>query len=1050
MNIDIIEPAKRIRVEPLRASNNNKISSFFQFEDELYIGSSKGNLLIYKISSQPASTNEIEIDRHTTKTFPETIQSSASKSIRSFKSFHDPRHLFNEKHDYELTHSFDNLFGDSSSIQSIKILPFTSSQTVHKTIVLIISPTCLKIFEIVGSHINLIFTLEESNCRDVLYIEHNRDRLLLVGVKKRLLIFKITNKSRNVLQFNKFKDLSLKDRVRTINKFNDENIIIGVDNEYWLVNLDTFTPIALSSIKDSEFFNYGTSFSYFGLSTTGPSVWTIPINEYEMLLVKDTTVVSLTKEPIEVKPSNLKLTTVPLAINFIYPIYLAVTYPKKIEILDIKEGSVIQKFQHSINSNQIFSESNGFIVSLASGSNVFQFNIVPFHNQVTQYLNVGSKASNGNLRDPNNDLKLSGMNKAIYLVSNLKVSAENDIFDGEKSKELNLRDLYKLKATHLFLTYSKYHEALVEIGCEWILSFRDVLALFPDFLNGEYVVHNEDKSINKPQNYTSLNPVKKISEEELKLSTLSESEYETDLTTRKSRTSSTNKKIPINVRRFIKAVNNLIIYLTEQRRILLQFFNKPRILWKDVEIEPGDIYPPFEDQLEEVATIIDTTLFLCYFYCKPMLLGPLLRIPNNHCDSKTVNRCLMSNIHNHVQQRNLRQPNFIRELLDFYYGRGLHKEALEMLYKLAHDKSSIEHSNEEDNFEDDFVRSPSLTIRYLQKLTNENLSLILQYTDWVLDDNEKYCSQILMNDSFECENYDHGKVLHFLISRKSFGLAINYLNWLLYKSDVKDKLKRGSQFGKFETKLCLLYIQQIINKVNEDQYYKDLYHLLSTSESFDPWPVLKEMPTNDDKFLRLTVFTYKKLREHEKSIDVLYNQLNDLDAAMDYCDQMFKQPNGKTIGINLFHKLMEDLLVNSENNVDDISKLLTQHGTKMSTQRVFNTLPTNFPLYKLKPFLNLLLNNLNQKLNDSKINSQLYKIGSKNLESKVLNLQNEGYKLSSSKQLCAVCEERLGYSYLSVTKDGEIIHYGCAQRSKNNYNGHTNTLVSGKENGNII
>ena len=107
-----------------------------------------------------------------------------------------------------------------------------------------------------------------------------------------------------------------------------------------------------------------------------------------------------------------------------------------------------------------------------------------------------------------------------------------------------------------------------------------------------------------------------------------------------------------NIRKFIKAVNNLIIYLTDQRRILSTFMDKDVLTWKNIEINPSDIYPEFDGNLETVATVIDTSLFLCYFYCKPMLLGPLLRLPNNYCDSKIVNECLLSNIHNHVQQRN--------------------------------------------------------------------------------------------------------------------------------------------------------------------------------------------------------------------------------------------------------------------------------------------------------------------------------------------------------------------------------------------------------------
>ena len=65
--------------------------------------------------------------------------------------------------------------------------------------------------------------------------------------------------------------------------------------------------------------------------------------------------------------------------------------------------------------------------------------------------------------------------------------------------------------------------------------------------------------------------------------------------------------------------------------------------------------------------------------------------------------------------------------------------------------------------------------------------------------------------------------------------------------------------------------------------------------------------------------------------------------------------------------------------------------------------------------------------------SQLYKVGSTNLQYKVMTLQNEGYKIGSSKQPCAICNKRLGYSVFTITKDHEVVHYGCAQSRKNKY-----------------
>ncbi|KAI3406748.2 UTP21 [Candida oxycetoniae] len=953
-----------------------------------------------------------------------TIKSVVPQSIRSFRSYQDTRRLFGENHNYTLQNIFKNLTVDNSSIVKLKLLP-NDSAAINKKLMLMISPTLVKIYEIVGSHTNLIFSLDEVRCADALYIDHSDKRLLLIGVKRRILVYHVTNKSRNVLQFTLIKEIPLKDKVRTINMYSEDHVIVGVESDYLMMNILSYKLSTFATNDDTDIFSQGASFKYFGLSSSGPLIWTIPTSEDSVLLIKDTTVIQLEKsKSVKISPSPIKLTAVPLNVLFIHPMYLAAIYPKKIEIMEIHNGILIQKFSHYINSNQICCQIEENVLCLASGSDVFQFSIVPLQKQVTQFLSISGKTHFGNARDPNNDLRLVGLENAINLVSDLKPTEENEIFTTEKSKQLRLRELYTLKAISLFESYSKYHESLVDIASEWLISYHDVLSLFPDFLNGEYLLSKksvdaqgkvaEEEQIRSPH---SSSAVKRITKEDLESNPISESDYETDNTARKytaatlssttttattgttATTATTKNNVKSqSIRKFTKAVNNLIIYLTEQRRILLSFFDKSAINWKHVLLEPNDIYPPIDNQLIKVSTIIDTSLFLCYFYVKPMLLGPLLRLPNNKCDSKIVNECLMSNIHNHAQQRNFKQPNYIKELLDFYYGRNLHREALEMLYKLAHgdEQSKVVHSNEEDNAYDDFIKGPGLTVRYLSKLTNDNLDLILEYAKWAISANEENSKILFMNDS-----------------------------------DLIAKLKNNKQFGRFETKLCILYLRQIKEQdgsPKEDEYYSNLKNLLSTSETFDPWPILKEIPTNEDKFLRLTVFVYRKLQEHEKAVDVLFNQLNDLDEAILYCLAIYKQPNGTTIGRGLFHKLLGDLLINYVENIDLISKLLSEQGLKMSVDFVFDILPASFPLYKIANYLKQQVAAVKNKVDDTRINSQLYKVGSINLKDKIIKLQDDSYKINSSKTLCPVCREKLGYSILTVTDDSDIVHYGCAQR----------------------
>ena len=125
-----------------------------------------------------------------------------------------------------------------------------------------------------------------------------------------------------------------------------------------------------------------------------------------------------------------------------------------------------------------------------------------------------------------------------------------------------------------------------------------------------------------------MNVIKRITVEELELNNYSESEYDTDNTTKRYGVESNhmdNQQKAQNIRKFIKAVNNLIIYLTDQRRILSTFMDKDVLTWKNIEINPSDIYPEFDGNLETVATVIDI-IILVLFLLQADVVGSIIKI----------------------------------------------------------------------------------------------------------------------------------------------------------------------------------------------------------------------------------------------------------------------------------------------------------------------------------------------------------------------------------------------------------------------------------------
>lgn len=1047
MNIDVIEPLTWLHLH-----DHQKITALQFTKGKLYLGLSDGGLEVYTIKLFNKEQNRSEY----------------TPSLRLPKSLQESKNLFknnDQLHTFEFESSFRNTTLDNSAVNRISIIPNVSTaQDKDRDILLISNLELIRVYEAIGTSINLVQEIEDSkNYVDFVNVNLGQTTLLLTGVKKKLNIYELNWKSRNTFEFEKVNELMMNDKIQAINPLpftNKNQVIVGLINDFVILDLDD--DYKIHSVEFDEMtlgnFMHGTTFKYFGLSNTGPVIRILPINEKEVLLIKDTQSAKLVAgdHSANVIQSPVKFLTVPLYVTLLDPCYILVIHNKKIEIIDLESGDLIQRFQHNINSSSISASHANNEIFLSSGADTFYFNVLDCQYQIEQYLNYDvPKTIKRRPRDYKSDLKLIGITKSISLVS--KLDSSNIYFEdpkgsNEKNKQLVLRDLYTSKAIHLFNYYFKYHEALAETASEWMISYRDILPLFPDFLNGEKRIMRVSGKEYSNESNTS-NTINKITLEEIQSTSLghttadSGTENEIGDTQKIERTSSaTHKELKTvseasksnDIRKFNKAVNNLIIYFTEQRRIHANFFgdnSDASVKWKGIDITPFDIYPfmvpdDLHGQLNQIASIIDTSLFLCYYYTKPMLLGPLLRLPNNKCDARIVHECLLSNLHEHNKQ-----PSFIKELLDFYYGRNLHKDALEMLHKLAHENSS-----DHDDDLDDFLQGTGLTVQYLQKLKGNELDLIFEYAEWVIKENKdtafRDAKLIFMNDSYECESYDHFKVFEFFINTiKNDDIAIRHLEWLLFESDIIHSDDTSKPILKLHSKLCLLYLQKLIDiesdkEIGASPYYVKLNDILKNSNKYEPWTVLNAIPKTEDMFLRLTTFIYKRLGEHDKAIDVLFNQLEDLDSAMNYCSEIYYQPHNKLTGEGLLHKLLDDLLQHPSENVSSIEKLLYSQGSKMSILRILTSLPNTFPLFKLSAFLSENMRSSNAFVHDTAMANQLYKVGTIKLQDKLHRTQSESYTIDNAKQLCSICNKQLGYSVLSVDKNHQISHYGCYQREQ--------------------
>ncbi|RFU24972.1 hypothetical protein B7463_g11359, partial [Scytalidium lignicola] len=127
--------------------------------------------------------------------------------------------------------------------------------------------------------------------------------------------------------------------------------------------------------------------------------------------------------------------------------------------------------------------------------------------------------------------------------------------------------------------------------------------------------------------------------------------------------------------------------------------------FQSLSVIPASDAEKEQKNFQEIAKLVDTTLFRCYMLVQPRLISPLFRIAN-FCDPEVV-------IENLLENRKY------GELIDFLNKKKLHRPALELLKIFGtakgDDKLNLTFSG------------PRRTVAYLQNLPPEMIDLILEF-----------------------------------------------------------------------------------------------------------------------------------------------------------------------------------------------------------------------------------------------------------------------------------------------------------------------------------
>ena len=201
MNATVLEPLNRLHMP-----SGTKVLALYVNGNRVYIGLSNGDLQILRVSTE----NEREPVR------PE------ARLVKSFRSFSEVKRLFQENDNSQILiheQTFANVLGNLGPITRILSLPLYSDHS--RKVLLIGTNETLHVHEWVGLHLDLVRAFDEIRAYSCFeYVEldgissaenepisssniksEKNAKLLLIGARKRLYIYKVVRKSRNIYDF---------------------------------------------------------------------------------------------------------------------------------------------------------------------------------------------------------------------------------------------------------------------------------------------------------------------------------------------------------------------------------------------------------------------------------------------------------------------------------------------------------------------------------------------------------------------------------------------------------------------------------------------------------------------------------------------------------------------------------------------------------------------------------------------------------------------------------------------------------------------------------
>lgn len=878
---------------------------------------------------------------------------------------------------------------------------------------------------------------------------------LVVACRRRLICYEWRDS-----EFTEYKEINMPDRIKSLSFLQLDKVVCGLNSDYCIVDVHTgaISNVALPGTHaHSSFTSVG--ISYMGIGGRSPFPHSTALHDHTAFLVKDAASQFVDEQGHLLDRPAIHWQAPPEALGYTYP-YLICVLPKHVEIRNPQTTTLLQ----TIEVAGVKALNCGKFTCVATQNQVYRLMGTDLRKQVetlaTKPPLLGEAIS---ILDSVDSAFVPGR---LELLRQLKILKAVDMLKSGRQFE---------PALALFSSISAPPSVVIELFPPQISGSGEDLIKYMDSVPPTRFLHSRTLSSSSTRSNSRSSKDRRVvgSSSSSSSGNGSSNGAKPDSTVKSPQPlSRTNSASPVpdsptdaqatpagwSDKELTIAVRSLVNFLADTRR---------KIALISTADDPVDstglrlTKETYGGDLDKTADLVDTAMFKCYVMQSPALIGPLLRI-HNHCDAEVVRTVLSHN-------------GKWRELIDFYFGKKFHREALELLRELA---GSTRQNGAAPNTPD-YLKGPEPTVRYLQRLNNASLELIFEFARWPIGLNEALGEDIFLEDSDESESLSRDRVLAYL-EDTSRSLTIKYLEHVIF-----DKHEEN---GAFHTALAINYIKALASiesdkevkelpeakdadaatvrsvppNVKAQQQKKDeaaaaaalfdklVVFLKAKDSRFKLSKVLGALPARSAECsrqqLEIKAILYGKQGDSRTALMIYTFELADDAKARAFCGEIYDESPEQ--GRKALHTLMALYLtpppaseVEGEEGavsgngartapaprLDLALDLLATQGSRMSVVDIINTLPPGTTIRDIAVFLTSQIRALRTSWNGAQLDAALRRVHLVKAQEALLAQQQRRATTITSLRTCRVCFKRLGHSVISVFPDGTAIHYGCAR-----------------------